>query len=140
MKTLALAALVATLVLGASCTQSRHALDPTSLPAEQRANFAVFANRCSKCHSLARPLESGIEDDSYWVLYVAKMRRQPGSGITAIDAPPILSFLHFYSAEQRRRRQATTFPIEPSPPTPGTGLAPAPSEPAPADGTDGGAP
>jgi hypothetical protein len=128
MKTLALAVLVAAIVLSAACTQSRQALEPAALPLEQRANFAVFANRCSKCHSLARPLESGIEDDSYWVLYVAKMRRQPGSGITAVDAPPILSFLHFYSAEQRRRRQATTFPIESSP-------APATSEPAaPADG------
>jgi hypothetical protein len=69
-----------------------------------RADYEVFAVRCSKCHSLARPLNSGITDDDYWKAYVDKMRRQPGSGISVDDAVVILRFLHVYSMDLRKRR------------------------------------
>jgi hypothetical protein len=80
-------------------------LEPSSLPAELRADYAVFAQRCSKCHALARPLNSGITDENYWIRYVAKMRRQPASGITQEDAAPILRFLRYYSSEQARKNE-----------------------------------
>jgi hypothetical protein len=69
-----------------------------------RADYAVFAVRCSKCHSLARPLNSGIDNDEYWKTYVAKMRRQPGSGISADDSVAILRYLHAFSLDLRRKR------------------------------------
>jgi hypothetical protein len=74
------------------------------LPPDLRADYAVFADRCSKCHSLSRPLDSGIVDDEFWVRYVERMRLQPASGISPEDTPAILRFLRFYSAEQRRRK------------------------------------
>jgi|RhiMethySRZTD1v2_1073278.scaffolds.fasta_scaffold37372_2 hypothetical protein len=89
---------------GSSTTHSE-GLEPATLPAELRADYAVFAQRCSKCHSLARPLNSGISDENYWSLYVARMRRQPGSGISQEDAAPILRFLHYYSMEQLRKNE-----------------------------------
>jgi hypothetical protein len=89
---------------GSSASRSE-GLEPTTLPAELRADYAIFAQRCSKCHSLSRPLTSGISDENYWSLYVARMRRQPGSGITQEDAGPILRFLHFYSLEQVRKNE-----------------------------------
>jgi hypothetical protein len=79
--------------------------DPSTLPRAVRADYAVFAHRCSKCHSLARPLNSGITDDGYWAMYVARMRRQPGSGISPDDAVAILRFLHYYSLEQVRKKE-----------------------------------
>ena len=92
------------LFLPACSAQARtEGLEPSSLPAAVRSDYAVFAQRCSKCHSLARPLNSGITDDNYWVLYVARMRRQPASGITQEDAGPILRFLNYYSLEQRKK-------------------------------------
>jgi hypothetical protein len=103
-------ALAASLGIAASrCTISgarSEGLDPSTLPAEVRADYAVFAQRCSKCHSLARPLSSGITDEAYWALYVARMRRQPGSGISPDDEPKILRFLHYYSLDQKRQREA----------------------------------
>ncbi len=75
------------------------------LSSETGADYTLFTLRCSKCHSLARPLNSGIDSDEYWQLYVAKMRRQPGSGISADDAVAILRFLHSYSVEQRRKKE-----------------------------------
>ncbi len=102
MKVRALALLVATALLGCGGPS----MDPevASASAASRADYDVFALRCSKCHSLARPLNSGIDDDGYWRTYVAKMRRQPGSGISAQDSVAILRFLHQYSIEQRRRK------------------------------------
>jgi hypothetical protein len=98
---------------GSSATHSE-GLEPATLPAELRADYAVFAQRCSKCHSLARPLNSGISDENYWSMYVARMRRQPGSGISQEDAAPILRFLHYYSLEQLRKNEKAVPPAAPS--------------------------
>ena len=72
---------------------------------DTQADYKLFAVRCSKCHSLARPLNSGIDDDDYWRMYVARMRRQPSSGISEEDTVAILRFLHVFSQEERRRKE-----------------------------------
>lgn len=82
-------------------------LDPKILPAAVQADYALFAERCSKCHSLARPLNSGIDDNDYWDLYVERMRRQPGSGISVDDTHVILRFLYYYAAVQRARNPSS---------------------------------
>ena len=79
-------------------------LDPRQMPEEVRSDYALFAQRCSKCHSLARPLQSGITGDEYWADYVERMRRQPGSGISREDAALILRFLHYLWTGQVIRR------------------------------------
>lgn len=79
-------------------------VDLAKVPPELRDDYALFAQRCSKCHSLARPLESGIDDDEYWKRYVERMRRQPGSGISPEDEVPILRFLHYFSEEQKKKK------------------------------------
>lgn len=79
-------------------------LDAERLPESVRADYAVFAQKCSKCHTLARPLNSGIEDNEHWDRYVARMRRQPSSGISEEDTRPILRFLYYYSLERRRAK------------------------------------
>lgn len=106
MRTAAVLVLLGLGLVAASCASSMErseGMDASAVPAEERADYAVFAERCSKCHSLARPLNSGVTDDEYWRLYVAKMKRQPGSGITEADTVPILRFLHWYSVDQKRR-------------------------------------
>ncbi len=109
---LARATALALLVVGtAACpTERSEALDPSTLPDDVRADYAVFAHTCSKCHSLQRPLASGITDDMEWKRYVAKMRLQPGSGITIADEEPVLRFLHYYS---RREIEAKTQAMSP---------------------------
>ena len=79
-------------------------VDPEKLPADVRADYAVFAQRCTKCHALTRALNSGITDDEQWERYVTRMRRQPSSGISEADAKIVLRFLHYYSAEQLRAK------------------------------------
>ena len=79
-------------------------VDTAKIPTELRDDYGVFAQRCSKCHSLARPLTSGIDDDEYWKRYVERMRRQPASGISPEDEVPILRFLHYFSEEQKKKK------------------------------------
>jgi hypothetical protein len=86
---------------GAGNVDRGDGLDARSLPPDVSGDYAVFAQRCSKCHSLARPLNSGIADDAFWRMYVEKMRRQPASGIREEDTIPILRFLHWYSVDQK---------------------------------------
>lgn len=109
----ALPLLLVFLVL-AACSAGRPS-EPEWLPetASARADYAVFALRCSKCHSLVRPLNSGIDTDAYWAMYVEKMRRQPGSGISAGDAVATLRFLHLYALEQRRKKGASLYVAPP---------------------------
>ena len=94
---------LAAALLGA-CAEGAAGVPPEQVPPDLRADYQVFAVRCSKCHSLSRPLQSGITDDRHWASYIARMRLQPGSGITADDAPRILRFLSYYS----RQRQPQT--------------------------------
>lgn len=86
----------------AACAAGRsEGLDVATLPVEVRPDYELFADRCSRCHSLARPLESGIKDDVFWKKYVERMRRQPSSGISPADEIPILRFLHYYSLDKK---------------------------------------
>ena len=99
---LAIAAVSALASGGCYFLERGDGLDPAKVPDDERNDYAIFAQRCSKCHSLARPLNSGITTDTYWRIYVERMRRQPASGISEADTVPILRFLHWYSEEQKR--------------------------------------
>lgn len=90
---------------GCSSTQgtlrmSGDGVDPSSVAPERREDYALFAQRCSKCHSLSRALDNGPASDRFWERYVDRMRHQPGSGIAPEDVPGILRFLHYYSEAQ----------------------------------------
>lgn len=71
-------------------------VDESRIPAELRADYSTFRVRCSKCHSLDRPLGTSIEDESYWREYVERMRRQPASGISPADGDAAVRFLLWY--------------------------------------------
>jgi len=79
----------------------------TAFPPPVQDAYAVFAVRCSRCHSLARPLTAQIDSEAHWRAYVARMRRQPGSGISEADGEEILVFLR-YSLERRRDTATST--------------------------------
>ena len=92
----------------AACGSRTEGLDRTKLPEDMKSDYDLFARKCSKCHGLARPLQSGITDDEQWVMYVNRMRRQMGSGITYDDQEHILRFLRYYAAELRAKQAPKT--------------------------------
>jgi hypothetical protein len=105
-------------IAGAACGGSRtEGLDPSTVPDDLRGDYAIFAQRCSKCHSLARPLAAGITDDGHWELYVTRMRRQPASGISLDDQKHILNFLHWRARELRSRESEKDRPEVGPPPS-----------------------
>jgi hypothetical protein len=98
-------------LLALSCahgSQARHGdrLDVSAYPPAIQRDYAVFARRCSRCHTLARPLNAQIRDPQHWVRYVTRMRRNPSSGINRQDADLILEFLLFYTARTQQQEQA----------------------------------
>lgn len=108
------ASFMALVVLGlVSCSGGTRARRPDGIdvshypPAIQEA-YDVFEFRCSRCHSLARPLNAQVDDVQHWDDYVRRMRRQPGSGITRANAREILKFLYYYTAQQNREEEGGT--------------------------------
>ncbi len=102
LRSLIAAAAATVVIVGAPACHRGEGLDPSKMPESIRADYDVFAHKCSKCHSLARPLSANITDDEQWVLYVNRMRRQPASGISYTDQEAILRFLRYYAADLRR--------------------------------------
>ena len=138
-----IAAAAAALALAMACSSARtEGLDPSKVPDDLKADYERFANKCSKCHSLARPFAAGPLDDDHWENYVNRMRRQPGSGISFDDQAHILRFLKWYSAELRRREaEKTSQQMKTAPPPPASVPPPVPSYiPEPPPLADGGVP
>jgi hypothetical protein len=118
---LATEALVAAMLLGVlSCVNNEarrgDRLDVSGFPEEMQDAYRVFEFRCSRCHTLARPLNARIDDPEHWVRYVRRMRRQSGSGIDAENGEVILKFLLYYHREKfggGSGEESTTEPVEP---------------------------
>ena len=79
-------------------------LDTSQYPPEIRDSYKVFAVRCSRCHTLARPLNARINDPQQWVRYVQRMRLNPASGINAKNGEIILRFLLYYMHQRQKER------------------------------------
>jgi hypothetical protein len=134
-------AVVAGLVLSCAGTSSvRYGdhIDVSRYPKDVQDAYSVFAVKCSKCHTLARPLNARIRDPEHWVRYVTRMRRNPSSGINAKDAEVILRFLLYYTQQVAAEEEGTSSsaPVpsvvaSPPPLTPEEPAAPQPAASAP---------
>jgi hypothetical protein len=65
-------------------------------------NYKVFAKTCSRCHSLARPINSSFALPEEWERYVKRMKRKPASGISSGDAKAIYEFLAYDSQIRKK--------------------------------------
>ncbi|MYC78565.1 hypothetical protein F4X10_22605 [Candidatus Poribacteria bacterium] len=89
---------------------------PKTYPADQGPNFInvstyspkmqeayeLFTRKCSRCHTVARPINSTFAA-AEWRKYVYKMMRKPGSGLTPKTAEEIIKFL-IYDSEHREKK------------------------------------
>ncbi len=66
-------------------------------PAEVRSDCEVVVKRCNKCHTLDRVLVARVETRDHWRLYVERMRRMSGSGISRTDADAAVNCLAYRS-------------------------------------------
>jgi hypothetical protein len=70
----------------------------------QRAHV-LFSQKCSRCHTLARPVNSQWATPVFWEHYVKRMWRKPGSGINGTEAKQIFEFLVYDSQVRKLDRR-----------------------------------
>lgn len=77
-------------------------IDVSKYPKDMQDRYKVFSAKCTKCHTLSRPIncEFALEDE--WERYVKRMMRKPGSGINAADGKAIYEFLAYDSKIRKK--------------------------------------
>jgi hypothetical protein len=78
-------------------------IDVSKYPPDMKANYKVFAEKCAKCHTIARPIncEFALEDE--WERYIKRMMNKAGpSIISAKDGKQIFEFL-VYDSQTRKK-------------------------------------
>ena len=70
-------------------------IDVSAYPAGIQKDYAVFREKCTLCHTLARPINSDFALPDEWSRYIKRMMHKPGSMISAGQAKKIWDFLVF---------------------------------------------
>jgi uncharacterized membrane protein len=78
---------------------------PTALPPELLPAYDRFAQKCSTCHGLDRPLERQVADGA-WPAIVARMAEHAGGAITPEDQALIVRFLEYHATNPAVRLPA----------------------------------
>ena len=66
-------------------------------PERVREGCKIARVRCTRCHTIDRPLRAHVENPQHWQRYVRRMRLHPGSGISSSDEKKIIRCLVFRS-------------------------------------------
>lgn len=82
-------------------------LDVSKYPTEMQADYKLFSEKCSKCHTLARPLNTSMTKDE-WSRYVKRMMHKPNSGISDKQGKAIFEFL-VYDQTNRKDKDPSAF-------------------------------
>ncbi|MBI4355873.1 MAG: hypothetical protein HY597_05470 [Candidatus Omnitrophica bacterium] len=82
------------------------AINVSGYPSEMQAKYEVFKQRCSKCHTLARPINAQFASAKVWERYVKRMMLRPGSGISGSDGKAIWEFLSYDGQARKTARRA----------------------------------
>lgn len=77
-------------------------IDVGKYPAAMQADYKVFAQKCSHCHTLARAINCDFALPDEWERYVKRMMRKPNSEISAAEAKAIFEFLAFDSKTRKK--------------------------------------
>ncbi|MDE2291877.1 MAG: hypothetical protein KGL53_07325 [Elusimicrobia bacterium] len=76
-------------------------IDVSKYPEEMQHLYVKFAFKCSKCHTLARPINSTYALPQEWQDYVTLMSQKPRSGIHKKDVEAIVKFLVYDSSVRK---------------------------------------
>lgn len=82
-------------------------IDVSSYPPEQQKDYKVFDSKCSKCHTIARPINTTMTKPE-WERYVKRMMHKPNSGISDSQGKAIFEFLA-YDQETRKDKNPSAF-------------------------------
>src|SRR5271165_1203858 len=82
-------------------------INVSSYPADQQKAYKVFTDKCSKCHTIARPINTTMTRPE-WERYVKRMMHKPNSGISDSQGKTIFDFLA-YDQENRKDKNPSAF-------------------------------
>jgi mono/diheme cytochrome c family protein len=82
-------------------------IDVSAYPAPMQAAYKLFTSKCSKCHTIARPMNTAMPVDD-WSRYVKRMMHKPNSGISDSQGKQIFEFLS-YDQENRKDKNPKAF-------------------------------
>jgi mono/diheme cytochrome c family protein len=82
-------------------------INVSSYPADQQKGYKVFTDKCAKCHTIARPINTTMTKDE-WSRYVKRMMHKPNSGISDAQGKAIYEFLA-YDQETRKDKNPSAF-------------------------------
>ena len=85
-------------------------LDVSAYPPEIQAGYKVFSSKCTKCHTLARPINTTMTRDE-WERYVKRMMHKPNSGISGNQGKQIFDFLAYDQANRKDKNPKGFFPL-----------------------------
>jgi hypothetical protein len=82
-------------------------IDVSAYPPDQQKAYKVFTDKCSKCHTIARPINTTMTR-AEWERYVKRMMHKPNSGISDSQGKTIFEFLA-YDQENRKDKNPSAF-------------------------------
>ncbi len=77
-------------------------VDVSKYPQGIQDDYQVFAEKCSQCHKLSRPINSDYALPEEWSRYVKRMMHKPGSGIGSSEGKKIYDFLVYDSSVRKK--------------------------------------
>src|SRR6266567_7441639 len=83
-------------------------IDVSAYPAPQQAAYKLFATKCSKCHTIARPINTLMKRDE-WERYVKRMMHKPNSGINDSQGKQIFEFIMYDETERKAKNPKAFF-------------------------------
>ncbi len=82
-------------------------INVSQYPPEQQQGYKLFVNKCSQCHTIARPINTTMTRME-WEQYVKRMMHKPNSGITNAQGKEIFEFLA-YDQQMRKDKNPSKF-------------------------------
>lgn len=82
-------------------------IDVKAYPAAMQKDYKLFESKCSKCHTIARPINTTMTREE-WERYVKRMMHKPNSGISGSQGKDIFDFLA-YDQQVRKDKDPKAF-------------------------------
>ena len=82
-------------------------INVSAYPPDQQKGYKVFVDKCAKCHTIARPINTTMTLPE-WSRYVKRMMHKPNSGIGDSQGKTIYEFLA-YDEENRKDKNPSAF-------------------------------
>jgi hypothetical protein len=78
-------------------------IDVSKYPADMKTKYKVFADKCAKCHTIARAINCEFALDDEWERYIKRMMNKAGpSVISAADGKQIFEFITYDSKIRKK--------------------------------------